>query len=252
MDYHEVELMVKGRGSEIYTEFNEPIRVDENHFAEVGLKSLSVYNSIPNILEGVNNSIKIKVPDVDNFEIFQFSTGAYELTGLYEELIQWIELKYPKLQNVNENIILQGNLATGKCEFILKKGYAFSMNTTASIANVLGFEHDSIGEGPGKFIGQNMVNISTISTLMINTDISVPNYINSQPVPYIFSCTIDVPTGYRLRREVPFVKYKRVNTNQISSLKVWITDECGQRVNLRQEEVVVVIIIRIQKQHVTL
>ena len=252
MDYHEIELMVKGRGSEIFTEFTEPIKVSENHFAEIGLKSLSLYNSVPNILEKVNNCIKIKVPGDDNFEILQFSTGAFELIGLYDELVQWIELRHPKLQNVNENIVMQGNLATGKCEFILKKGYGFSMNTENSIAHVLGFNITSVGEGPAKFIGPNMVNISTISTLMVNTNISVPNFINNRPVPYIFTCTIDVPTGYRLRREVPFVRYKKVNTNQISSLKVWITDECGERVNLREEEVVVVILLRIRKNHVIL
>ena len=81
-----LEFILKGKGSDISCDFNEPIIIPTDIFeARLGLKSFATYNSIPNVELNVNNQLKVKTPGHD-FEIFALDTGAYELSIIYEQL----------------------------------------------------------------------------------------------------------------------------------------------------------------------
>lgn len=73
-----IELILNGKGSDISIDFYEPIVIPtEKYEAKLGLKSFSTYNNIPNIEEGKNNSLKIRVPEHD-YKVFKLDTGAYD------------------------------------------------------------------------------------------------------------------------------------------------------------------------------
>ena len=62
MDDH-IEIIVRGKGSDIQSDFYEPIQIPhETHEAKIGIKNFATFNNIPNIVDGVNNRLKIKVP----------------------------------------------------------------------------------------------------------------------------------------------------------------------------------------------
>ena len=94
------EIIVTGIGSDLLTEFETPIYVKDDEYAEIGLKSFSFYNSIPNITENVNNCLQIAVPG-SGYKTVTLSTGAYKITSIEREMIEWIKIKNPNLKNVD-------------------------------------------------------------------------------------------------------------------------------------------------------
>ena len=73
-----IEIIVKGQGSDISCDFYEPIDIPvEEYDDRLGVKNFSTFNNIPNIEEGRNNQLRIRVPDSATWEVFSLPTGAY-------------------------------------------------------------------------------------------------------------------------------------------------------------------------------
>ena len=107
-----LEFLLKGKVSDISSDLYEPIIIPtDNYEARLGLKSFATYNNIPNVESNRNNQLKLKVPGHE-FEIIAFDTGSYESGLLDNHLREWLEMKYPKLKNVLEKLMLIGNDAT--------------------------------------------------------------------------------------------------------------------------------------------
>ena len=87
-----LEFILRGKGSDISIDFLEPIVIP-----------IETYSNIPNIEEKRNNQLKIKVPGVSDYKIFSLDTGAYELKIIAEQLVEWIELTFPNLKNVEDS-----------------------------------------------------------------------------------------------------------------------------------------------------
>ena len=68
--------------------------------------------------------MKIIVPDSATWEVFSLPTGANQLHIIADHIVEWIELKYPDLPNVDKKFKLIGNEATSKVEFIFKEDYS--------------------------------------------------------------------------------------------------------------------------------
>ena len=57
----DLEIIVRGKGSDISNDFYEPINIPiEQVEAKIGIKGFATFNNIPNILEEHNNKLKIK------------------------------------------------------------------------------------------------------------------------------------------------------------------------------------------------
>ena len=242
-----LEFILKGKGSDISTDFHEPIIIPTDVYeARLGLKSFATYNNIPNVESNRNNQLKIKVPGND-FELFTLDTGAYELSIIYVQLCEWIENKYPTLKNVEDNFRLLGNDATSKAEFIFKGDYGIDFNVEHSIHKLLGFKKNDKFQGKGRYIGTDIVSIANVTQLIFNCSITVSNYINGQEMPFLYNCGIDVPAGYRLSRELTDISYKRLTTSQISHIRIWIVDQEGTPVNLRRDDFVVTLTLKLKR-----
>ena len=241
------EFIATGKGSDLLIEFATPIFIEDDEFAEIGLKSFSFYNSIPNVTSNVNNCLQISVPGTD-YQTIHLPTGSYEINSIEKEIVEWIKVRFPKLKKVDEEFKLEANSALSKAQFIFLNDYGVNFDVPHSIAKTLGFNAQRKEKGEGKYLGDSIVNISNVTSILINCNISEPNYINNKFSQFIFNCTIDVSNGYRLSRELTNITYKRVNTNQISSLRVWFTDEHGHLLNLRKEQALVTLSLRKTKK----
>ncbi len=243
-----VEFILKGRGSDISSDFLEPIVIPiETHVAKLGVKNFACYNNIPNIEAGKNNQVKIKVPGGD-YKLFTLDTGAYELSTIAEQLVEWIEITYPHLSDVETNFKLIGNEATSKAEFIFKNDYGVDFNVESSICTILGFEKNQKFEGIGRYIAEETVKITHVTQLIFNCNLTESNYINGRETPVLYNCGIDVPVGYRLSRELTDISYKNLTTTQISHIRVWIVDQNGAPINLRNDEVVVTLSLQLKRR----
>ena len=68
---------------------------------------------------------------------------------------------------------------------------------------------------------------------------------NGRESPFLYNCGINVPVGYRLYRELADISYKSLNTSQISHIRLWIVDQHGAPVNLRNDELTVTLSLRL-------
>ena len=243
------EIILKGHGADIDISFKEPIIIPTNVYeGKIGLKSFVTYNNIANVEENVNNRLRIKVPGSEKYETFSLETGIYEVASMNKQMQEFITRKHPKLKDIKENFNLIGNDATQKAEFIFKAdGYGVDFNIQGSLHKLLGFKSDDKFENRGRYIAQKIVDIVKVTQLVFNTNITESNYINEHQVPFIYNCSIDVPAGYRLMREIDNVSYKTLTTNQISTIRVWITDQNGAPVDLRGDELLVTLSLKLEK-----
>ena len=240
-----VEFILKGNGSDISVDLREPIAIPPD--ARLGLKNFVTYNNVPNVTRGYNNQLKIKVPGGE-YETFGLETGAYELSAIGTQLYEWIQQKHPELKDVEENFKLIPNEATSKCEFLFKVDYGIDFNVEHSLNDLLGFGKTKF-HGSGRYIGEKIVNITNVIQFIFCCNIIETNYINAMHVPFIFNSNIDVPPGYRLIRELSKITYKKLNTSQISNIRVWIVDQDGRPVNLRHDTLIITLSLRYDRNY---
>ena len=243
-----IEFIVTGMGSDIAVDLNEPVSIPTDLYdGKLGLKSFSTYNNIPNIECGRNNSLKVKVPNQD-YKVFSLDTGAYELKKINEQIVSWIKLDNPKLEKVEEKFRLIGNEATSKAEFLLKPGYGVDFNVPNSMFEVLGFEKSTAVEGPGRFVAKEIINIVSVKQIVFNCNLTESNFVNGHVSPFIYNCGIDVPVGFRLSRELTDISYKSLTTSQISHIRLWVTDQNGAAVNLRDDDLTVTLSLKLTRK----
>ena len=242
-----LEFILKGKGSNLVVDFREPIIIPVGYEAKLGLKGFVCYNNIPNITWNENNTIRLKAPG-KNYEMCRLPTGAYELSYICTHMCEFIETLYPDLKDVDENFVLLGDEATSKTEIIFKDNYGIDFNTENSIHEVLGFEKDQKFEGKGRYVSKNIVNITNVTQLIFCCNVIEASYINEILVPFIFNCAINVPPGFRMTRELTRITYKKLNTRQICSIRVWIVDEFGKAVDLREDTLIVTLSLKFIKK----
>ena len=240
-----IQFIVSGSGSDVETVLPAPLKIpDEAIVSEIGLRSFSMYNSIPNV-DMTNRNLLFKVPSSNNWVKVAYPVGAYELKAVAEHLYEWVENRYPEIKKASDEFEIQANEATSKCVVVFKKdGYGINFDTENSIGPLLGWGSQK-RQGRGIYPAPEIVNISTVSTILFNTNISQMNFINGVSQPYIFSCNVNVPPGFRLAREISEVVYKKLNTRSISSIRVWLTDSSGAAINIRGEKLTVSLSLRL-------
>ena len=240
-----IEVILKGKGSKISSDFHEPILIPPDVNAQIGLKNFATFNNIPNVVKGKNNQLKIKVPNSESWYVFSLETGAYELKVIAKQIEEWILVKFPKLKKVKEDFGLVGNNATSKADFCFLDDYGVDFDVDASMYKLLGFDEKDKFEGVGQYVGKRIVNITNVTQLVFNCNITSSNYINGRKMPFLYNCSVDVPAGYRMGRELTSIAYKKLNTSQISHIRIWIVDEHGDTVNLRDDNLTVTLSLRL-------
>ena len=240
-----IEVMLKEKGSKISSDFHEPILIPQDVKAQIGMKNFATFNNIPNVVKDRNNQLKIKVPGSERWHVFSLDTGAYELKVIEQQIEEWIMVKFPKLKKVKEEFSLIGNNATSKADFVFLDDYGIDFDVKASMYKLLGFDEKDKYEGVGQYVGKRIVNITNVTQLVFNCNITASNYINGKKMPFLYNCSVDVPAGYRMGRELTNIAYKSLNTTQISHIRIWIDDEHGDPVNLRDDDLTIRLSLRL-------
>ena len=91
----------------------------------------------------------------------------------------------------------------------------------------------------------NIVNIIQVSSILINLDIISGSYVNGSASPTIYSFYPNVSPGYKIvERPSPSLVFYPVSRNEINSMRVWLTDQDNESIDLRGEQKTVRICIR--------
>ena len=82
---------------------------------------------------------------------------------------------------------------------------------------------------------ENMVNILTINSILVNIDIISGSYVNGSKQPKIYSFFPNVSPGYKIIENPNNLIYLPITSHTIHSITVWLTYQNGNRLNLRGE-----------------
>ena len=80
-----------------------------------------------------------------------------------------------------------------------------------------------------------MVNILTINSILVNIDIISGSYVNGSTQPTIYSLFPDVSSGYNIIENPHNLLYLPITADAIHSITIWLTDQNGNELNLRRE-----------------
>ena len=128
-------------------------------------------------------------------------------------------------------IEISANTNTLKSEMFLKNNYEVDFRADKSINSLLGF--DSNFYTAGFHESENMVNILTINSILVNIDIISGSYVNRSTQTTIYSFFSDVSSGYKIIENPHKLLYLPITADTIHIITIWLTDQNGNELNLR-------------------
>lgn len=223
-----------------FTVYHNSVILDSNKKYEAALLSLDTYNSIPNITEGKNNIFRYSSDNGKTWKTVALNTGAYELAAINNEI------KRQLLVNGDSDIAvtITGNVSRlTSIVSIENQSYKVDFNVPQSIRSILGFEAMVIGYGYNE--SSNIVNIMQVNSILVNIDIIMGSNVNGLPSPTIYSFYPNVAPGYKIvERPNPALIYYPVSRHDISRMRVWLTDQNDNLIDLRGETITIRIHVR--------
>ena len=100
----------------------------------------------------------------------------------------------------------------------LKNNYEIDFRKDKSINSLLGFHSNLYTSGFHE--SENMVNILTINSILINIDIISGSYVNGSTQPTIYSFFPDVSSGYKIIENPHNLLYLSITADTILSITI--------------------------------
>ena len=227
------QIVVSNNKTLFKTRFNPPIQLDKKKKYEIAFVNLETYYSFPNI-DATNNYFRYS-PDGGTswFEIY-IPEGSYDITDINDTIQQKMRQNgHYDPANEGYYIAISANSNTLKSVLIIDNNYQIDFRQPISISRLLGFNNDiytlSFQES------ENVVNIISINSLLVNIDILSGSYVNSSSQNTIYSFFPNVSPGYKIVESPINLVYLPITLDTIHSLEVSITDQDGKQLNLRGE-----------------
>ena len=136
----------------------------------------------------------------------------------------------------NDKVYIEicANTNTLKSEIIIKNNYLIDFRRYISINSLLGFH--SILDTSGFNESENMVNILTINSILVNINIISGSYVNGSTQPTIYSFFPNVSPGYTIIENLHNLLYLPITSDTNHRITIWLTDPNGKEFNLPYEK----------------
>lgn len=230
-------ILVSKNKSRIVTKYNPLIQLNKDRKHEMALVNLETYYSFPNI-DAKNNNFRYS-PDAGStwFDI-NVPEGCYEVADV-DEYLQRIMKENGHLDTSNDTapITVEPNSNTLKSVLKIEEGYRVDLTPENSIRTVLGFE--SRVYAPGYNESENIVNIMNITSLRVTSDVIASSYANGSTENVIYSFFPNVGPGFKIIEVPTNLIYLPVTLDTISRIETKLTDQNGNLVNLRGEDLAI-------------
>jgi len=232
-------FILSGNSSDFTTYYPCSIGLNPNKKYEAALLSIDVYNSFPNITEE-NNKFKYSTDSGTTWKIIALDTGSYELTTINDEIqrLMIINDDYDK-ENNTFYINISAKTSTLKSVIgITNESYQIDFSVANSIGSTLGFWPLTILHGYHE--SQEIVDIMKINSILVNVDFISGSYNKGSQYPVIYSFSPNVSPGRKIaERPNPSLVFYPVNKSDITSMRLWLTDQNNNLVDVRGETVTV-------------
>lgn len=231
-------VTVSSLSSTLRTTLFPPLHLEKSKLWEVALLDFTTYNSIPNIIEGVNNKLHY-FKDRNNKEtnIVEIKTGSYEITDINKEY----QTKLGK-----DNFDLRANNNNLKSE--IKCKYYIDFTQPVSIGSLLGFPSNVAILEPNIYhTSPNTVDIIKVNTINITCNIIQGAYKDGSNQHILHTFYPTVPPGFKIVEKPHNLIYLPLNTTYISDIVLNVLDQDGHEVDFRGE--VITIRLHIRQAH---
>ena len=212
-----ITFTLNGKNSVLNSYYHPEIELPPERNYALALVQLLTFHSIPNI-------------DVDNNKFYYDDDKEITIpTGIYE--IKDIEL-FLKKKKINIEIILDSN--TLKSYVICNKTINFKPKNT--IARLLGFNNRILAANV-KHESDMTVHLIKWNSLRIDCNIITNSFINDERSHTIHEFHPQVDAGYKIIETPKSLIYLPVSVRSIDHLEIKITDQDGNLINNRGENI---------------
>ena len=227
-------IIVSNNTSSIRTTFSPPLAFPKGCNYEMAVCSLETYYSFPNI-DASNNSFKVSLDKGATWKpLIQIPIGCYEIEAINKEVKRLIV----KVGGKKDDVTIAPNVNTLQCLVILKDKIVIDFNVDNSLRSVLGFNAQQL-RGAGRFESENVVNIMKVNSIMVHCDIIGASRLNGEERPIIYSFFPNVGPGEKIITRPKNLIYLPITLGIISHMTCWLTDQDGNLLNLRGEEITI-------------
>ena len=229
------QILLSNNKTSLKERFNPSIKLDKTSKYEIALVNLETYYSFPNSTEK-NNKFIYAHDGGATWTTIVVPTGCYELSDL-NRVIQEQMQRNGHWDSANDTyyISLGANTATLKCVMNISHNYIVNFTMANSLNKVLGFNNTVYREGI--FESENVVNILNVNSILVNIDIIEGSYLNGSLNPTIYSFFPNVSPGHKIVETPHNLVYLPITLDTISSITTTVTDNHGNLLNLRDEEI---------------
>jgi hypothetical protein len=237
-------LTLSGNTTDFTTSFHPAIKLDPKKEYEAAFLSLETYNSIPNITEN-NNTFKYSIDDGNTWKIIKLPTDAYEYTQIADEIQrQMIENNDFDSNEAKNDFYINFSICRLSSLIEIKNpSYKIDFGVEYSIGPTLGFSNEILTRGVHK--SPKIVDITNINSILINVDFIEGGYVNKSYCHAIHNFSPKVGPGYKIfEQPSPELIFYRVSKDFIPDVRVWLTDQNQNVINLQGERITVRILIR--------
>ena len=222
-------ILLTSNTAEFTTTLSSVIRIESENWG-VGLVSLETYNSIPNITAS-NNVFRYSTDNGLTWKVILLAIGSYEITAINAEIQRQINL------NGDSPIDITANVSTLGSAINIPTNNRVDFTVDNSIGSTLGFNSCILSSGYN--ISPRVVNILTVNSILVNCDIISGSYLNGHIFPTIYSFFPNVNPGYKIVERPINIQYLPITSNDIFSIRLWLTDQNGKKIDLRGETLTV-------------
>ena len=237
-----IPIKLSAKTTDFTTQFPDPIKLNKNRKYEVAFTSLDTYNSIPNITSE-NNNFTYSSDDGKTWKTIKLRKGAYNIEQINGEIQRQMILSgdYDDKKN-----LLFINISTFTLLSVIEishPSYQIKFDVENSIGSLLGFDKEFLLYGYHQ--SSNIVNIMHVTSILVNIDIIRSSYVNGIRAKAIHSFSPGVGPGHKIReRAQPELIFCSINSSDIDNIRIWLTDEENNPIDLQGEEITVGILIR--------
>jgi hypothetical protein len=227
--------------------FPTPIKLNPNRNYKIGLQYFTTSNYLINITEA-NNKFYYSTDTGKTWTTLTIEKGAYELKQLSDEINRLMaEKKHYDNSNPTHpkyyfNIGV--NLSTFKSYIdITNPTYEIDFTKDNTFRGLLGFNSKKLKAGYNK--SDDTVQIINTSAILIKSDLVSGGYVNGvkQGILYSFPSML-VPVGYKINITAANIFYLPINRKEITSIYFEITNQHGEIIDLKGEEVCLAVVLK--------
>lgn len=224
-------IVISSRKADMLKDLYPPIKLDDKGYHEIALVGLDMYHSIPNIDKDNNKFIYIYKGVSYPFYIEE---GCYEINNIND----YIQKKCA--ENDHADLFeIRANANTLKCIIELKDPEVkIRFDSHRSLKSLLGFTTNTL-EGVGEHVSANIVSILSVNAILVHCNIIEGSYLNGVERPILYTFFPNVPPGYKIVEKPHSSIYLPVSYNSIDKLRLLLTDQDGNQLNIRDEEVTI-------------